>query len=94
MGVMAPPSPVVSGGPGGVLSILDNGSMSRGWRKSTKSNYGSCVEVAFDEGLVHVRNSRDPRGAALTFTAGEWEAFLAGAGEHEFDLPEPSEPRE
>ncbi len=59
------------------------------WRKSTKSEFGQCVEVAFDDGLVHVRNSRDPRGAALVFTAGEWEAFLAGAGEHEFDVPTP-----
>ena len=58
-----------------------------GWRKSTKSEYGNCVEVSFDEGLVHVRNSRDPRGAALVFTTPEWEAFLAGAHEHEFDCP-------
>jgi Domain of unknown function (DUF397) len=63
----------------------------RHWRKSTKSNYTGCVEVAFHGGLVHVRNSRDPRGAALAFTAGEWEAFLAGASEHEFDVPTPSE---
>jgi Domain of unknown function (DUF397) len=63
----------------------------RTWRRSTKSNYGSCVEVAFDDGAVHVRNSRDPHGAALALTPREWEAFLAGAGEHEFDLPTPSE---
>ena len=61
------------------------------WHKSTRSNYGNCVEVAFDDDLVHVRNSRDPRGAALVFTAGEWEAFLAGAGAHEFDVPASSE---
>jgi Domain of unknown function (DUF397) len=59
---------------------------SRRWRKSTKSNYGNCVE-AFRDGLVHVRNSRDPRGAALVFTTPEWEAFLAGAHDHEFDCP-------
>lgn len=60
----------------------------RVWRRSTRSDHGQCVEVAFTRSLVHVRNSRDPRGAALAFTTPEWEAFLAGAVAHEFDCPE------
>jgi hypothetical protein len=35
-----------------------------------------------------VRNSRDPGGPTLSFTADEWTAFLAGAVESEFDLPD------
>jgi hypothetical protein len=49
---------------------------------------GACVEVRFAGGDVQVRNSRDPGGPALSFTADEWTAFLAGAVESEFDLPD------
>ncbi|MFC9999243.1 DUF397 domain-containing protein [Nocardia sp. NPDC127526] len=56
------------------------------WFKSSYSETGSqCVEVAFlDEGMVGVRDSKDPTGPALVFTPGEWDTFTAGlaAGEH------------
>ena len=58
-----------------------------GWRKSSRSNTGNCVEVRFCEDHVHVRNSRDRNGAVLAFTTGEWHAFLAGARQGEFDIP-------
>jgi Domain of unknown function (DUF397) len=57
------------------------------WRKSTKSSHGGCVEVRFVAGSVQLRNSRDPAGPILVFTTNEWDAFLAGAQEREFDLP-------
>ncbi|MFF7941176.1 DUF397 domain-containing protein [Nocardia gamkensis] len=45
-----------------------------------KSSYSSadrdCVEVAFlREGLVGVRDSKNPAGPALVFTTGEWHSF-------------------
>lgn len=51
------------------------------WRKSTYSggNGGECVEVAGHlPGIVAVRDSKNPDGAALTFTAREWRSFLIG----------------
>ncbi|MGH3775773.1 MAG: DUF397 domain-containing protein [Pseudonocardiaceae bacterium] len=50
------------------------------WRKSTFSNNtGACVEVADLGGAGRaVRDSKDPTGPALTFTAAEWAAFTAG----------------
>jgi len=57
------------------------------WRTSTKSNYGACVEVRFVDDAVQIRNSRDRDGPILLFNKAEWEAFLAGAHEHEFDHP-------
>ncbi len=56
------------------------------WRKSTHSFNNGCVEVAFVDGQVGVRDSKDRQGPVLVFTANEWEAFLAGVSEGQFDL--------
>lgn len=58
------------------------------WQKSRRSNpSGNCVEVAALPGGagVAVRNSRDPRGPALIYTADEISAFLAGVKDGDFD---------
>ena len=55
------------------------------WHTSTYSASANCVEVAFLNGLVAVRHSKDRQGHVLTFTQPEWQAFLAGARDGEFD---------
>ena len=57
------------------------------WRKSTFSNNtGACVEVADLGGAGRaVRDSKNPTGPALRFTAAEWAAFTAGVRTGEFD---------
>jgi hypothetical protein len=57
------------------------------WFKSTRSGAaGHCVEAAFLENNgVAVRDSKDPSGSALVFTADEWDAFVGGAKGGEFD---------
>jgi hypothetical protein len=59
------------------------------WHKSKYSNpSGNCVEAAgLPAGSVAVRNSRYPDGPALVFTRAEWEAFILGARDGEFDDP-------
>lgn len=43
------------------------------WRKSSYSTAnGDCIQVA---GRVLVRDSKDPDGPVLHFTAAEWQAF-------------------
>jgi hypothetical protein len=48
------------------------------WRKSSHSTQnGSCVEVARTTGtVIAVRDSTDPSGPKLAFTATTWQAFL------------------
>jgi hypothetical protein len=45
------------------------------WRKSTHSGSGNCIETAHVHGAIAVRDSADPGGPALAFTAQAWTAF-------------------
>jgi hypothetical protein len=57
------------------------------WRKSSYSgsNGGGCVEVAdLPDGGRAVRDSKNPTGAALVFTAHEWACFVRGVEAGEF----------
>jgi uncharacterized protein DUF397 len=58
------------------------------WQKSSRSgpNCDNCVEVAFVDGAIAVRDSKNPSGPALIFTPDEWDAFVGGAKDGEFDL--------
>jgi uncharacterized protein DUF397 len=57
------------------------------WEKSTRSGPDGCVEVAFVEGQVAVRDSKHKQGPVLVFTPVEWEAFLGGVSDGQFRLP-------
>lgn len=58
------------------------------WLKSTQvgPRRGGCVEVAFVDEAIAVRDAKNPTGPALIFTAAEWDAFVGGAKDGEFDL--------
>jgi hypothetical protein len=56
------------------------------WTKASRSsNGGECVEVRRHGGMIEVRDSKDRSGPVLRFTGPEWEAFLDGARNAEFD---------
>jgi hypothetical protein len=58
------------------------------WRKSSYSgSNANCIEVAFVDGNIALRDSKDPYGLVLAFTPAEWQAFISGACDGEFDLP-------
>lgn len=63
-----------------------------GWRKSSLSGDGNCVEVRLTADRVQVRDTKNHQGALLTFTHNEWQAFLTGVRLGEFDLSQPAEP--
>jgi hypothetical protein len=61
------------------------------WRKSTRSTsgHGQCVEagpLADGSGRVALRHSHHPEDSVIVYTRAEWEAFLAGAKDGEFDF--------
>jgi hypothetical protein len=56
------------------------------WRKSTRSGTNGCVEVAFVDSNVAVRDSKEQGGPVLVFSAHEWEAFVGGVRSGEFEL--------
>jgi Domain of unknown function (DUF397) len=64
------------------------------WRKSSYSNGsgGSCVEIAVldpasdHEHHIAIRDSKDPHGPALIFTALQWRDFTAAIKARELNL--------
>ncbi|MEQ4302371.1 DUF397 domain-containing protein [Plantactinospora sp. B6F1] len=61
------------------------------WHISSRSSGagGNCVEagpLADGSGRVAVRHSKAPDGAVIVYTRAEWDAFLAGAKDGEFDF--------
>jgi len=52
------------------------------WLKSSRSNGNggnNCVEVAFGDAEIGVRDSKNPNGPVLCFTSSAWESFVDGA---------------
>jgi hypothetical protein len=59
------------------------------WKKSSRSNGNggnNCVEVAFLDTDVAVRDSKNRSGPALIFNAAAWTAFVNSAKDGEFDV--------
>jgi hypothetical protein len=67
--------------------MSDQSDASLVWRKASASvSNGNCVEAApIPGGGVAVRDSKDPEGPMLRFTAAEWSAFAEGMVAGEFD---------
>jgi len=46
----------------------------------------TCVSVKIDQDTIQVRDTKDPKKITLSFTHEEWEEFIKGAKNGEFDL--------
>lgn len=58
------------------------------WRKARRSlNHGACAEVANRSGMVAMRDSKDPQGPVLRYTANSWRTFIDAAKAGSFDAP-------
>jgi hypothetical protein len=56
------------------------------WRTSTASNGTNCVEVAFTDQVILVRDSMNRSGAMLSVPPPAWRAFIAAARAGQHDL--------
>jgi Domain of unknown function (DUF397) len=54
-------------------------------RTAVKSSGGSCVQVARRDGVILITHSKHPSGPVLSYTLQEFDAFLDGAKNGEFD---------
>lgn len=46
-----------------------------------------CVEVAYKDGMIAVRDNKNLQQTPLHFTTEEWTAFVEGVKNGEFDFP-------
>jgi Domain of unknown function (DUF397) len=57
----------------------------KNWRRASFCTAGECVEVGRQDDLIVLRDSKDPRGGILRFTADEFRAFALGVQAGEFE---------
>jgi hypothetical protein len=64
----------------GTMSIIDPGECNPVWRKASYSaGNGECIEVASARGQVTVRDSKNPEGPVLRYSADAFRTFLEAA---------------
>jgi hypothetical protein len=70
----------------GKITLSDEERAGLAWLKAESSSHnGQCVEIAASAGNIAIRDSKDPHGPILVYTLTEFEAFLDGARNGEFD---------
>ncbi|SOE14723.1 protein of unknown function [Streptomyces sp. 2323.1] len=65
---------------GDCIEVSDDFLTAAAWHKSSYSNTsgGNCIEIADNlPALVPVRDSKNPQGPALVFSAAAWGSFVA-----------------
>jgi len=55
------------------------------WRKSSKCAVTECVEIAREQGMILLRDSKSPETPRFRYTTEEFRAFIDGAKAGEFD---------
>jgi len=59
------------------MPIIDSGDRGLSWRTASYSvGNGACVEVASALGRVSFRDSKDPEGPVLSYSADAFRSFL------------------
>lgn len=58
------------------MNVNGDSSELRWFKSSYSGGSQDCVEIAhLDDGMVGVRDSKNPTGPALVFAPNEWDAF-------------------
>lgn len=67
------------------MSFVEAELRSLGWRKAQRSMAnGNCVEVGPAKGVIAVRDSKNPGGFVLAYSAESWRAFTREARQGNF----------
>lgn len=68
------------------MTSVELGAKEIAWRKSRRSvGNGACVEITPVNGTISVRDSKNPGGLVLAYTAGTWRSFVREAKTGDFD---------
>jgi Domain of unknown function (DUF397) len=76
--------PILSTGDG-YLRMSTSAQGPSAWRRSSKCAATECVEIAREQGMILLRDSKSPDMPAFRYTTEEFRAFLDGAKAGEFD---------
>jgi len=76
-----------------VISLSDNFGVAVGgewvdepkWRTAGQCDSGQCVEIGILSDSVLIRNSAARDGGRLTLSRDEWQEFVAGVKDGDFD---------
>jgi len=55
------------------------------WHTSERCDGGGCVEIGTTGEAVLIRSSKAPDGKYVTLTRDEWQMFVAGVKDGDFD---------
>ena len=55
------------------------------WHTARQCDGGGCVEIGILDNSVLIRNSSDRGGERLVLSRGEWQEFVAGVKDGDFD---------
>lgn len=55
------------------------------WRTALSCNGGACIKVAASGQTVLIADSKAPGGPVLSYTPAEWEEFVTGIKNGDFD---------
>jgi hypothetical protein len=55
------------------------------WRVAKTCQGGSCVRVARTGGAILIGDTKNPDGDVLTYTVSEWQEFVVGVKQGDFD---------
>jgi predicted secreted Zn-dependent protease len=67
-----------------VAITVDNQGLT--WRTASRCSPNGCVQVAAEpDGSIAVRDSKDPLSPVLRYTHDEWDLFITGVKDGEFD---------
>jgi predicted secreted Zn-dependent protease len=55
------------------------------WHAARRCETGACVEIGTRGESVLIRSSADPEGPYVTLSRDEWQVFVAGVKDGDFD---------